>query len=271
MNAPFTPNTEGIFFGVPDHVYRAAPGEAQSDLKHIARSPAHYLTAKTAEKESTDSQLFGTLLHLAALEPDRLATSHVVRPDGMDFRSSAGKAWKAAQTLPIIDSDQSEGLRLAAEAIQRHSIASRFVNESQKEVSVFKLHEPSGLLRKGRIDCLLVDDSGFTTVADIKTTDDASTEGFARQIAKWGYHRQAAYYLDLVGASFFCFIAIEKVAPYAVNVLCLDAEGLAIGRATYERELAILASCRASGQWPAYSDDIETISVPRWLAMKEAA
>lgn len=266
----FSINSDGHFFGLPEGVYRAAPGVAQSDLKEMAKSPAHYRArVDGAKPEATAAMEFGTLVHIAVLEPERLAGSFVVRPDGMKFTTKEGKAWKEAQTLPIIDKEQEAGLMAIRDSIAAHKSARAILAGAKTEVSVFAKHAATGILRKGRIDALTLDRDGLTTIGDVKTTDDASLEGFSRSIAKWGYHRQAAYYMDLVGASFFCFIAVEKAAPYAVNVFSLDAESIALGRATYERELTLLAECEAAGQWPAYGGSINEISVPRWLKAKE--
>jgi hypothetical protein len=100
-------------------------------------------------------------------------------------------------------------------------------------VSVFRRivrSNPEGMLLKGRVDIVAIDQHGATTIADVKTTEDASIEAFSKTIAQYGYAQQAAYYMDLLGASHFVFIAVEKTAPYAVGVYCLDAASIAVGR-----------------------------------------
>ena len=37
---PFLPNTEGIFFDLPEEVYRPAPGLSQSELKEFGETIA---------------------------------------------------------------------------------------------------------------------------------------------------------------------------------------------------------------------------------------
>lgn len=266
MNLLLEPaGTEGTFYNLPEDIYRQAPGVNISNLKLIGRSPAHYHARVTGPKqEPTAAMLFGTLLHSACLEPQKLAGSFVVKPEDMDFRSKVGKEWRDSQTVPIIDAGQATALREAAAKVLAHPTASLVLDGADKEVSVFKRRPGSDLLLKGRLDAIKVDDQGLTTIADIKTTDDASSNAFARTIGQWGYAQQAAFYMDLVGASYFLFIAVEKTAPYEVAVYCLDEESIAFGRERNSRHLDLLELCKKTDQWAGYSQEIETITLPRW-------
>ncbi len=264
----FTPNTEGIFFDLPEDTYRQAPGINISALKKMGLSPAHYRAEVDGEKpEPTPAQVFGTMLHRAALEPFRLAESFVVKPDGMTYTTKEGKAWRDSQTKPILSAEQFKAVNGCADSISAHPIAQRIILRAKKEVSVFKVHEATGLLLKGRADIVATDENGSTVVADIKTTSDASPGGFPREMARWGYDQQAAFYSDLLGASFFMFVAVEKESPFAVGLYNLDAESIAIGREKNEKNLALLKSCMDSGLWPAYPQEITTISLPRWAKL----
>jgi hypothetical protein len=49
-----------------------------------------------------------------------------------------------------------------------------------------------------------------------------------------------------------------------VGVYCLDPASVAMGRERNLRNLDLLESCQSSGHWPAYSSEIETISLPAW-------
>jgi exodeoxyribonuclease VIII len=264
----FQDGAEGVYFDLAEDTYRAATGVNISALKSMGKSPAHYLAQLTQPKsEPTPAMVFGTLLHRAALEPHRLEGSFAVKPDGMTFVTKEGKAWRDAQTLPIITGEQNEALKGAAVSVASHPAAAAILDGAKREVSVFRRivrNNPEGLLLKGRLDIVAVDSQGATTIGDIKTTEDASPEGFAKSIAAFGYAQQAAYYMDLLEASFFLFIAVEKVAPYAVGVYCLDAESIALGREKNTRQLDLLEQCQESGIWPAYSQEIETITLPRW-------
>ncbi len=66
----------------------------------------------------------------------------------------------------------------------------------------------------------------------------------------------------------FLFLCVEKRAPYAVAVYAADAEMIQIGAEAAARDLEVLATCKAAGAWPGYSDQIETISLPPWMRPK---
>lgn len=266
----FKPGIPGVYYGLPETTYRDAKGVNISSLKKMGRTPAHYIAAIEEPQEPTESMEFGTLVHLAVLEPKRLAGSYVVRPDGMKFSTKEGKAWKDAQTLPIIDADKDKALRDIASAIQTHPTAAAILAGGQNEVSVFKQHDETGLLLKGRIDCLTEDAHGCKTLVDVKTCQDASPGEFARTIAKFRYDAQAAFYMDLVDGEFFVFVAVEKEPPYGIGVYALDPEAIQNGRRSYETWLQRLWDCQSTGNWPCYPTDIQVLSMPKW-AMDHAA
>jgi len=266
----FAPNTEGVWHDLPEKTYREAPGENISTLKVAMKSEAHYLAEKQAKKESTAAQILGTCIHTATLQPHLLASTCVVRPDGMDYRSKEGRSWRDSQTTPIITSEDFAVAQACSNSIRAHKAASAILQGAKIEVAVFAIHEETGLLRKARLDLVTTDANNSTTVADIKTCDDASPDGFSRAIGKWDYASQASFYTDIIGASFFCFIAVEKTPPYACAVYCVDAESLQIGRDRNNVCLRRIAQAKKTGIYPAYSDGIEMISAPRWMKAQAA-
>lgn len=272
MSAAWTPNTPGIFFDLPEETYRQAPGVNVSAMKYMVKSPAHYHEYMTAPKAAaTPAQVFGTLLHRGCLEPHRPA-DYAVKPAEINLRTKEGQAWKADQVAPIIDEEDARAIARCKTAIQNHPIARAILTgkDSRKEVSVFKVHEPTGLLLKGRLDVLTTDTEGNTVVVDLKTTDDASLDGFSRAIAKWRYAQQSAHYIDLVEAVFFTFIAIEKDAPHAIGIYSIDRESIEIGRQENERCLTLIAECQKTNKWPGYANEVQTIGLPRWAKFNAA-
>lgn len=261
----FEPNTEGVFFDLPEDVYRAAPGVNVSALKD-AITPAHYRATREAEKpsEPTPAQVFGRAFHAAALEG---RTGYVVKPDGMNFTTKEGKAWRDAQTLPILSQTEAKAIAGMSASLMAHPVAVNVLGSGGRaEVSCFKRDAATGLMLKGRADFLTRDSNDLTAIVDLKTCGfgDASEAAFSREIVKWKYHQQAAFYLDLFGASFFLFIAVEKEPPYAVNCFYLDADAVSKGRTANGSALASIAAAEASGEWSAYPAKLHTLSLPPW-------
>ena len=264
--SPFVPNTEGIWHDLPEDTYRQAPGVNISSLKAMCNSPLHYWQKAYGPKEdSTPAMVFGSIFHRAVLEPERHA-GYVVKPEGIDFRSKEGKAWRDSQSDPIIDRDDEQLIMGAIKTVQGHALARTILTapEAHKEVSIFKIHEPTGILMKGRLDVLTTDNEQNTVCIDLKTTQDASPKGFPREMARWGYEMQAAWYLNLCGGTFFTFLAIEKEPPFGIGLYNLDIESLGIGHKKNEENMARLKACLDSDTWPGYPETIKTISLPKW-------
>jgi hypothetical protein len=66
----------------------------------------------------------------------------------------------------------------------------------------------------------------------------------------------------------FVFIFQEKTAPYLVTVAELDAEAVLVGRKRNDEALATYAQCLTTDTWPSYTDAIELVSLPAWLAVE---
>jgi exodeoxyribonuclease VIII len=107
-------------------------------------------------------------------------------------------------------------------------------------------------------------------MTDVKTALDASPGAFQRSIQGLGYHVQAAMYAGgfeaITGDPLrgFLFITAEKVRPYAVAVYRLGEDALEVGRRLYRSALRTWADCLERDTWPAYSDRIESITLPAW-------
>jgi hypothetical protein len=270
MNRPEKSKSEGIFFDMPEEEYRKAPGINHSTLCYMGQSPAHYKYALENPGEPTPDEIFGQVLHGTILEPNRVL--HVVRPEGMDYRGKRGKAWRDAQIKPILVAkglNSDERVRECLKQVYQHGTAAEIIRRSKREVAIFKRDKITGLLLKSKLDCLFTDDQELTTIADVKGCQDASTADFSRKLFNFQYHEQAALYIDVAEASFFIFIAVEKIPPFAVNVFQLNPASIEVGRKAYRRNLATLKECMDRNEWPAYGDGINEVDVPDFVLRRE--
>lgn len=178
----------------------------------------------------------------------------------------------------ILKDEEFQQVAAMRDAVMAHPMAARLLNPESglPEQSVYWVDAITGELCRCRPDWWHQDARGDILV-DLKTTEDASPEGFARSVAKWRYHVQAAMYSDGVEAATgrkpraFVFIAVEKKAPHAVGVYALDAASIDAGRVEYRADLSRYAECRATGVWPGYSDKIQPISLPVWFMRQHEA
>jgi hypothetical protein len=251
--------------------YHAHPAVSKSHLDKVARSPAHYwasyLDPERVPQEPTQAMILGTALHTAVLEPELWDQQFAVPPQAFDRRTKAGKELaqafeqEAAGKL-VLSPDDADRIRRMADAVHQHP-ASRFLLDlpGLREASYFWTDEETGVECKCRPDWHSTD---RRLVVDVKTTEDASPKGFQKSVASWRYHVQAAWYQRPLGAEQFLFICVEKTSPFCVAVYAVTPAMFAAGARAADRDLALLAECRKTGQWPGYSNQIQPIDLPTW-------
>ena len=244
-----------------------------SRLKHYDRSPAHFLENWLNPPEETPAMTLGRALHCLVLEPGKFEVRYVAAPEGIDRRTKDGKAaWAAfveeSKGKTVITAEQMEQAQGMAQAIAASNAASRALAMCpRREHSIEWEDFATSLPCKGVIDAW-----GEQWAIDLKTTDDAGDRAFARAIANYGYHGQAAFYLDGLGQGShghvqnFLFIAVEKNPPHGVRVFSCSPDLLATGRQLYLKLLGRHAECVAAGEWPGYPDEVEPINLPAWAA-----
>jgi exodeoxyribonuclease VIII len=271
----------GIYHDIPNAEYHASPGASSTALKKLRQSPAHYRAYMAEQRKETDALRFGQLIHTAVLEPEKFDSTVAVGPDCAKNR----KEWKefAAEHegMDLIKKSEAETIMAMVEQVHSHPKAKALLvpGAGQAEVSAYWTDERSGEFGKCRPDFWRHDG----IIIDYKSTTDASPEAFAKAIWNYGYHISAGHYLDgcaaairqsgadIVEPTSFVFIAQEKEPPYAVGVYLADYEMIQVGKMIANDLMVKLSECKAANYWPAYSELIEEISLPRWAAKKEAA
>lgn len=266
----------GLHSGVPASVYHARhPGlVSKSALDLVHRSPLHYKSwLDGAEEELTPALAFGAAFHCALLEPDVFDREYASAPDFGDCRKpdnrKARDAWreKNASRKRLSESDDDAITRMV-EAVQGHPLAGRMMRDGEPELTVRWTDADTGLQCKSRADYYV---RSLGMIVDIKSTCDASYQAFRRDIVNYRYHVQDGLYRDGFAAAgapvkHFVFVAVEKTPPYAIGVYTLDDAGVAIGYAAAHQDIATLAKCIKSNEWPGYPVSIRTIDLPPWAA-----
>ena len=245
-----------------------------SGAKQILISPLAYQAWLKEERKETDALKLGRLVHLAALEPHVFDKQVRLAPT-WDARTTEGKAIKKAFLATLkegeeyLDQEEMDEVMSIAEGAQAgiESVASLIPDAVRlKEHIVTGKHE--GAFIKGRPDLILHHADGGAIV-DIKTTMDAGAESFAKDVAKYKYHLQAAFYLHMTGAKRFFFVAVEKKAPFDWAVYELDAEALESGKRMMTSACLTYRECSLYNNWPGYSKAVQTITLPKWAFFNE--
>jgi len=261
----------GLYDDIPEHLYHADKSLAPelgrslsvSGAKLLLDCPAKFAYRRAAGEEHKQSYDFGHVAHGLILGTGRdlqvIDCYHWKLKKHQDAKQDA----YTAGMVPLHRGDFLIATRVAR-AVRRHPIAAAILSEGAAEQSFYWIDEPTGVTLRGRVDWLR-----DNVIADVKTCQDASPTGFAKVVANFGYHQQAAMYQDGIEAVTgrrlpFVFVCVEKEPPFLVGVYQLDEEALTVGADRNRRAINMYADCESSGVWPGYSSDIETLSLPRW-------
>lgn len=285
MNVPPGARPAGItepgVYDMPAEEYFADPVVGGSLTSSGARSllrttPARWRYEQSHPTPPTAAMILGTAVHSLTLG----AGPKIVEVDATDWRSKAAQAERdeaaSAGNVPLLRADYRRAQDMAG-AVHSHPVASALFTADRgrpEQVMVWHDHE-FGVWRRSMVDHFPHDDGRRPIEVDLKTTTDASPKALAKTVANFGYHMQAAFYLDGYDALFpgrdpaFLFVFVEKDPPYLVSVVELDGEALEIGRARNREALSLYRDCVCSGDWPGHSPEIELVSLPSWAARME--
>lgn len=215
--------------------------------------------------------LIGSAFHAATLEPHTFPNLFAVAPD-VNARTNAGKAEveafrQANAGKSILIAEDAEHVGAMSKAVRSHALAAALLSDGQAETSIFHTDEHTGELVKVRPDWMVED-----LLVDLKSTEDATPEAFAKSCWNYRYYVQAAFYLDVANAAFglerfrsFVFIVCEKKPPYQVAVYVADKQMIEAGRVQYRRDLEKYHQCRLADSWPGINAGrIQEIGLPGW-------
>lgn len=255
--------------------------------KHAAISNSKLVAARRSGKhlwdmlygpprESTAAFDFGTVFHASVLLDENVDEIAAFKPEGMDLRTKKGKDFaEEHKNKMIFSSSDAYTLNQMMRSLREHPFTAALVNGELKgkaEQSFFCTDPETGLELKARPDFMLDDCS---LIIDLKSTVNASPEGFQRSAFDYGYHTQASHYLDVVeGATgtrpqAFLFVAVEKVRPFCTAVYMADQAMIDLGKQHAREALNNIAKWFADKKFPGYSDRVEEISLPRWMLPKK--
>lgn len=254
---------------IDEALYRADPGVNISSLKNMRHTPAKARRRKDYPSKASPAMALGTAIHCAILEPDKFFDRYTIKPD-VDARTKAGKEALAAVKGELLTKEDYEGALSIAATIREDPFYRKFVANGVYESSWFAQHELD-IRIKARLDVWLPD---LNIIVDIKTTDSADEWQFRRDIVKYHYHSQAAYYMDLVErvqgkpVGGYVILAVETKEDRDVRAFWLDESFIACGRADYREWLSKWYLCEKTGAWPGYERRLHTLVAPDWLQVE---
>lgn len=262
--------TEPGVYLVPEAEYHADPVAGGSMSSTVARKimppgyPALVEWARTHPKHS-DAFDLGSAAHKLILgEGPQIAE---IQADS--WRTAAAKAARdqarADGLIPLLSQDV-RAAEAMANAVRTHPLAGGLLHDIEAEHTLAWIDEETGVWCRAMVDAITAD----PLLVDVKTTQAVDDRALMKSIATYGYHQQAAWYLDGAQAlglepEGFLFTFVTKEPPHLVRVVELDPAALQRGRDLNRRAMQIWATCRETGQWPGPStEDITLLTLPRW-------
>jgi len=265
---PASTDRPALVLGMPNDRYHSAPDQiSKSGLDLISRSPAHYFYA--APRDTTRAMEIGTAIHTALLEPERFQKEYVLLKECKDRRQAEYKAAVAIHgSERVLVGHEADSVIGMVESVYAQPVARNWLSKKgYREASLFVRDPVTGVVVRCRYDLLTLDGE----IVDLKKTQDARPDAFARSVLNYRYHVQDALYSDAwewangQRLSEFRIMAVEENMPHAAMVYKLDETARAEGRRLYREDLNTYAENLKSGEWPSYEcTDNEIISLPDW-------
>lgn len=259
----------GLYAGIPDAVYHADPVPAGSlsvsGAKVLARNPARYDWDRRHPRDWEPVFNHGHAAHALVLG----VGPRIVELAANDWRSPKTRAVRdeqlAAGRIPLLSKD-AEQVRAMRAALLEHELAAALLRDPVgAEVSAFRVDDVTGGWLRARFDVIRSDG-----LVDYKTAESAAPEAFQRKAVDYGYHQQAAWYLDMAEqlgcdvSAGFRFVVQEKHPPYLVSVVEFDDDTVQLGRAWNRYAIDLWQECRTTDTWPGYPAETVTITAPPW-------
>ena len=254
---------------VPEADYFSNPGYSQSDMKQALESPELLYWMKhqggRAERKPSPQVIEGTLAHACILEPDKFNA----RYKGCSRRNTKAGKEEAKEAIesgrqPITQAQYEKALGMNI-AVNDNLLCNSFFVDGLAEQSFFSEDDRTALWMKARLDWITEND----TIVDLKTVaaGGASPANFAKQVANFSYHLQAAHYLEMSGMQRFIFVVVEREPPFQIGVYQLDDDAMAEGRYLRRKALDLIANCRVLNDWPGHTPlEPQTLSLPNWYS-----
>jgi PDDEXK-like domain of unknown function (DUF3799) len=218
----------------------------------------------------TDAMRQGSLVDCLALTPGRFDTTYLVRPEGLDLRTKAGKEWQAehaASELETIPHDwHTTALAIVAALRSDRTIADLLDLASQQP---HYWHDAAG------IPCRYMPDMEAPgLLVDMKKTASAAPRQFAAQAYSLAYDVQLAHYLlghvnryELASLPRVGFLAYEWDPMPDVGLYWLPGEWLEEG--LRRREIAMDRLLLWETQPSNESHPEQTLPLPRWAGVDD--
>lgn len=255
----------GFYQDIPFGDYLADTALNNSGLKIFSQSPAKFAYWRDNQKPGTPTQIEGSALHCAILQPELFEKSF--GKTAAPRKGSAGRIrWDEANptAIPLTPGQWDKVHGMAGAFWDTPCIvAKELLEEGTPEISIWFDDPVTGLRCKIRPDFLRDDN----IIIDVKSTKDGSPKGFYWEIKQWGYNYQIAFYRTGINLAYaaaevqrkmttFIIIAVENFPPYEVAAYMIPGDMVEEAQQQIDVSLKKYADCLATDTWPGYPNKI---------------
>lgn len=229
------------------------PPVRYSHLKHMARSPAHYLGAVVAKSPNIEK---GTAVHSLVLGGKR-----IIAYPGKVRNGGEWEAFKAANAdAEILTKNDFEKAKAMADSVKSNRTAMK-VLEGRHELEVDWTY-------MGRACQSHIDNVGADFVTELKSGMTSDPARFFWHSLRMHYAGQVAFYDEACRAKKLCdpkahyIVCVEAAAPFVTTTFQLTERALEQGRRSFRLWFERLLACEAAGSWPGYCESVVDLDVP---------
>ena len=259
MNNPAIPLKPGLHENIDPATYHADPAVSNTGIKRLLSSPFDYWAfsphnplREFIPQPSSSALAAGSAFHCLLLEPHEFSKRFTVK-DGVQSSRVPG----------TVGGGDLNNMMAAIEQLRAMPSVSKLFTDGKAEVTMVWDDEETGVRCRCRHDYFR---QAHGMTVDYKTITDISERDIDRQIVKFGYHIQAAFYLDGMKAlklgdhQDFVFVFQQRAFPFKVYATTLCDETIAIGRETYQLALRQYVAIRDKfgfdQPWPSFEDKV---------------
>lgn len=249
---------------------------SKSGLDLIDKSPAHYYYRYLDPNRKPEAQkewmITGNATGTAITQPDEFKSIYTVLDDLEICREIGGKRPRTTNKYEewlktemeslkgkiILEHDLYNECLAMRDSVYKHKACRVLLGRGQAERTFYFTDPMTGVKCRIRPDWIN-DFRGY--LVDVKTTEDASPDGFGRSAFRYRYDVQDSFYTDGAIANGFTpkaffLICVEKSPPHVPAVYVIPPEIEKMGRMKYKENLMTYSECQKSGIWRGYEDTL---------------
>ena len=249
---------------------------SNSMLSCLKQSPAKFKQRYIdgVPSEPSKEMVFGSLLHTMVLEPETVADRYAIAP-AVDRRTKEGKSIYNDFLLTlnhktVVDADTFEAARLCSDALDSHS---EFTYAPGSLVETAIEFDWFGTDCKAKPDLIDLENE---IIWDVKTSQSASPESFAKSVVDYGYHRQSVFYREAVLQQFgvlcrFVFAVVAKTDPIECALYELDSVASDVGTVEVQQLVDEYEERKRKNDWVStWSRGVNSLALPRWYRIHQS-